>query len=304
MTRMDVDVLIVGGGPAGLSAALVLGRCHRQVLVCDDGLPRNRASFAIHGLLGQEGKAPAEFLATARAELGKYPTVWSRATRVDDVRPAGNTFEYSCEDGTRGTASKVLLASGIVDELPPIPGVAELYGTSVHHCLYCDGYEYSGKAVAAYGRGDKSAELGLMMRHWMADVVVCSDGTEISKGLAQKLLDRKIPVRKEKISELIGNGGQLSLIAFVSGPPLACEALFFATGCRQASDLSSRLGCERDEKGGVVTTPMTEDSSVPGVYVAGDASRDVLMVAIAIAEGAKAAVAINKTILRRDGFCD
>jgi thioredoxin reductase len=301
---MDVDVLIVGGGPAGLSAALVLGRCHRQVLVCDDGLPRNRASHTIHGLLGKEGYAPSGFLKTARAEIANYPTVRARTTRVVDVRPLGDSFEYRCEDGSHGMAKKVLLASGIVDELPAITGVEQLYGVSVHHCLYCDGYEYSGKAVAAYGSGDKGAELGLMMRHWMSDVVVCSDGAGISERLVRKLQDRKIPVRIEKVSQLIGDEGRLSQISFDSGAPLAREALFFATGCHQASDLSERLGCERDAKGGVVTDPVTEDSSVPGVYVAGDVSRDVLMVSIAIAEGAKAAVAINKAFLRRDGFCD
>jgi thioredoxin reductase len=301
---MDVDVLIVGGGPAGLSAALVLGRCHRQVLICDDGKPRNRGSLAIQGLLGQEGKAPSEFLETARAELAKYPTVRSRATRVVAVRPVGDAFAYSCEDGTQGKAAKVLLASGIVDELPAIAGVEQLYGISVHHCLYCDGYEYSAKAVAAYGSGDKGAALGLMMRHWMADVVVCSGGTAISEGLSRKLREREIPVRIEKVSRLVGHDGHLSRIEFSSGPPLVREALFFATGCHQASDLSRSLGCERDDKGGVVTNPVTEDSSVPGVYVAGDVSRDVLMVSIAIAEGAKAAVAINKAFLRRDGYCE
>lgn len=301
---MDVDVLVVGGGPAGLSAALVLGRCHRQVLLCDDGVPRNRASPAIHGLLGQEGKAPSKFLETARAELGRYPSVRTRTTRVGNVRPAGEVFEYSCEDGTRGTASKVLLASGIVDEVPEIVGVDQLYGISVHHCLYCDGFEYSGKAVAAYGHDDKGAELGLMMRHWVDDVVVCSDGTLISEALGQKLLDRKIPVRTEKISHLVGDEGRLFQVAFDSGPPLAREGMFFATGCHQASNLSELLGCKRDEKGGVVTDPVTEDTSVPGVYVAGDGSRDVLMVSIAIAEGAKAAVAINKAFLRRDGLCE
>jgi thioredoxin reductase len=301
---MDVDVLIVGGGPAGLSAALLLGRCLRQVLICDAGIPRNRASPAIHGLLGHEGTAPLEFLAMARAELGKYPAVRFRATRVSHVRSVGDDFAYSCADGTRGTASKVLLASGIVDELPAIDGIVPLYGTSVHHCLYCDGYEYGGKAVAAYGHGDKGAALGLMMRHWVADVVVCSDGTLISDALAQKLLDRSIPVRTEKITGLAGQDGHLSQIQFMSGPPLPRDALFFATGCHQGSDLSELLGCKRDAQGGVITDPVTGDTSVPGVYVAGDASREVLMVSIAIAEGAKAAVAINKAFLRRDGLCD
>lgn len=282
----------------------VLGRCHRHVLICDDGMPRNRASPAIHGLLSHEGMPPLKLLKAARVELGKYPTVRFHNTRVVDVRPKRDAFQYGCADGTSGTASKVLLASGIVDELPAITGINALYGISVHHCLYCDGFEYRGKAVAAYGRDDKGAALGLMMHHWIADVVVCSDGTEVSDGLAQRLRERNIPVRAEKISRLIGGNGNLSQVAFDNGPPLTREALFFATGCRQASDLSQRLGCERDAKGGVVTNPATEGTSVPGVYVAGDVSRDVLMVAIAIAEGTKAAIAINKAFLRRDGLCD
>jgi thioredoxin reductase len=301
---MDVEILIVGGGPAGLSAALVLGRCHRQVLVCDEGMPRNRASPAIHGLLGREGMAPSHFLATACAELTKYATVQSLSARVQHVVSTGNAFQYSCSDGTRGTASKVLLASGLVDDLPAIAGIDEHYGISVHHCLYCDGFEYRGRAVAAYGLGDRGAALGLMMRHWMSDVVVCSDGSEISAGWAQKLREHDIAVRSEKVRALIGEGGRLSRLDFDCGSSLSRQALFFATGCQQASDLSQRLGCKRDERGGVVTDPVTEDTSVPGVYVAGDGSRDVLMVSIAIAEGAKAAVAINKAFLRQDGFCE
>lgn len=300
---MDTDVLIVGGGPAGLSAALVLARCHRQVLICDDGKPRNRTSPAIHGLLGQEGKAPSEFLASARAELREYSAVRFRTARVMNVKANGDLFEYLCEDGSAGTASKILLASGIVDELPAIPGFDRLYGTSVHHCLYCDGFEYYGKAVAAYGHGDKGGALGLMVRHWVADVVVCSDGAQLSEVLAEKLRQFAIPVRGEKVARLEGSRGDRCEIQFAEGRPLTCDALFFATGCRQASDLSERLGCKRDAKGGVITDPVTEETSVPGVYVAGDVSRDVLMVSIAIAEGAKAAIAINKAFLLRDGFC-
>ncbi len=301
---MDVEVLIVGGGPAGLSAALVLGRCHRQVLVCDDGMPRNRASPAIHGLLSREGIAPTQFLATARAELRKYTTVQILSSRVLDVVSTGDFFQYSCSNGTRGTASKVLLASGLVDDLPAIAGIDEHYGISVHHCLYCDGFEYRGRAVAAYGLGDRGAALGLMMRHWMSDVVVCSDGSGISAGWAQKLRAHNIPVRLERVRALIGEGGRLSRVDFDSGSSLSIQGLFFATGCQQASDLSQRLGCERDKNGGVVTHPVTEDTSVPGVYVAGDGSRDVLLVSIAVAEGAKAAVSINKAFLRQDGFCE
>jgi len=143
-----------------------------------------------------------------------------------------------------------------------------------------------------------------MMKHWIADIEACSDGSEVSADAVRKLKQHGIPLRSEPIVSLEGTAGILTRIKFKSGPDLDRAGLFFSTGCHQASDLSQRLGCKRDEKGGVVTDAATEETSVPGVYVAGDVSRDVLLVAIAIAEGAKAAVAINKAFLRRDGFCE
>ena len=154
---MDIDVLIVGGGPAGLSAALILGRCRRKVLLCDDEQQRNRASHAIHGLLGCEGRSPATFLQDARNELIRYESVSIKGTRVISIEPAEEGFRFAGADGTSGAATKVLLATGIVDELPELAGIRALYGVSVHHCLYCDGFEYAGRPVAAYGKGDRGA---------------------------------------------------------------------------------------------------------------------------------------------------
>jgi thioredoxin reductase len=213
-----------------------------------------------------------------------YKSVLFRETRVTAIRPAKEGFAFDCADGAGGVTSKVLLATGIMDELPEIAGVEPLYGISVHHCLYCDGFEYAGKPVAALGKGDKGADLAVMMKHWIADVVACSDRTEISADAARKLKQHGIPLRSEPVVALEGPNGVLTKIKFKSGPELKRAGLFFSTGCRQASDLSQRLGCKRDEKGGVVTDPVTEETSVPGVYVAGDVSRDVLLVSIAIAE--------------------
>jgi thioredoxin reductase len=201
-------------------------------------------------------------------------------------------------------ARKVLLTTGLTDELPRLDGIERLYGRSVHHCPYCDGFEHRDQPLAVYGAGDKGAGLALMMKQWSSDVLLCTDGpAQVSPGMQARLQQHGIPVCSEKIVKLEGtDDGALQNIHLQGGKTLKCTAIFFTTGCQQSSDLSALLGCARDEKGGIVTDPVTEESSVPGVYVAGDASRDVLLVAVAIAEGAKAGVAINRSLLQEDGL--
>ena len=195
---------------------------------------------------------------------------------------------------------KVLLSTGLVDEVPLLKGIEKLYGKSVHHCPYCDGFEQ----LAVYGVGDKDSNLALMMKQWSADVVLLTDGpSQISPKIEARLQRHQIPMCSEQIAALEGtDDGALQFIRLRGGKTLKRNALFFTTSCRQASELSASLGCVRDEKGGIVADPVTEESSVPGVYVAGDASRDVLLVAVAIGEGAKAGVAIHRALLQEDGL--
>ena len=298
------DVVIVGGGPAGLSAALVLGRCRRRVLLCDVGQPRNQASRAVHCLLGHEGMSPSDLLAKGRLQLEQYPTVTARVDRVTDITPSGNRFSVACADGFTVMARKILLTTGLIDEVPRLQGIERLYGRSVHHCPYCDGFEHRDQPLAVYGAGDKGAGLALMMKQWSSDVLLCTDGpSSVSPSMRARLQQHGITVCSEPISRLEGtDDGALKAIHLQSGKVLNRAAIFFATGCRQASALSASLGCARDKKGGIITDPVTEESSVRGVYVAGDASREVLLVAVAIAEGAKAAVAINRALLQDDGL--
>jgi thioredoxin reductase len=198
----------------------------------------------------------------------------------------------------------VLLATGLTDDVPTIEGFADCYGISVHHCLYCDGYEHRDMPLAAYGHGEKAVGLAAMLRQWSDDVVLLSDGS-IDAGdaaTAGRLRTLGIEWRPEPVDALDHEGGRLRQVRFASGERLPRLALFFSTGCRQTSSLPEALGCARDDKGSIVADPGTEESSVPGVFVAGDASRDTLLVAVAIGEAAKAAVAINRALLKEDGL--
>lgn len=281
----------------------MLGRCRRRVLVCDTGEPRNRWSHAVHGFLTRDGTPPAAFLAIAREELRPYTTVELRDTRVVDAAPAGPGFLVRCEDGRTIRSRKLLLATGVVDEIPTVPGIEALYGRSVHHCPYCDGWEWRDQPLASYGRGDAGAGLAIGLSVWSRDVLLCTDGrASMSKRMRKRLEAMEIRIRSERIVRLEGRDGLLDRIVFQSGEAEARRALFFSNGQHQASDLPARLGC-RFTKEGAVATGKCEATNVPGLYVCGDASKEAQFVVVAAAEGAEAGMAINQALLE-EGLAD
>jgi len=294
------DCIVVGGGPAGLSAALMLGRSRRRVLVCDVGEPRNRGSHAVHGFLTRDGTPPATLLQLAREDLRPYNTVEIRSARVVDAARDHRGFEVRCEDGSRLRTRKLLLATGVVDELPDIAGLAELYGRSVHHCPYCDGWEWRDQPVGVYGRGDAAAGLALGLTVCTRDLVLCTDGpASHSDWMRERLEACDIRMREERVVRLEGREGRLDRIVFEEGAVENRRALFVATGQRQASELPARLGCVFTEDG-AVDTGKCEATNVPGLYVCGDASREAQFVVVAAAEGAEAGMAINKALLEEE----
>jgi thioredoxin reductase len=292
------DVVVVGGGPAGLSAALMLGRCRRSVLVLDLGHPRNRRSHALHGYLTRDGIPPSSFLELGRAELEKYG-VQFRTIGVTGAQLAGDRYQLSLSDGSKEVARYVLIATGVVDDLPAIPGFDECYGQSIFHCPYCDGWERRDRRLAAFGRGADVTGLALGLKSWSRDVVVCSHGGRLDRGMRERLDRNGIRVRTEPIVRLEHADGALSNIVFASGEPLERDALFFATGQHPQSSLATALGCTLNRRGTVKTGNLC-DTNVDRVYVAGDASRDAQFVVVAAAEGVRAACAINKALQREE----
>ena len=288
------DVVVVGGGPAGLSAALMLGRCRRRVLVCDVGEPRNRKSHALHGYLTRDGIAPPQFNDLGRDELPGYGIEFRRIG-VTGAELDTDHYTVTMADGGREQGRFLLIATGVIDDLPGIVGFDECYGRSIFHCPYCDGWEWRDRRMAAFGGGSTAEGLALSLRTWSRDVVLCTNGTRPSRRARERLARNQISVRTEAIVRLDHQDGALTLLHFESGEPLERDALFFNTGQHPQSELAVKLGCTLTRRGTVETGTLC-DTNVPRDFVAGDASRDAQFVVVAAAEGVKAAVAINKAL--------
>jgi thioredoxin reductase len=292
------DVVVVGGGPAGLSAALMLGRCRRRVLVCDLGQPRNRHSSALHGFLTRDGLAPLAFNDLGRAELPRYG-IELRRIGVVGAQCRDEGFVVMLADGGEERARFLLIATGVIDDLPGIAGFDQCYGRSVFHCPYCDGWEQRDRRLAAFGSGSALVGLAVGLKTWSGDVIACTHGGRMERRARERLMRNGVAVQTSRIARLEHEDGTLRALVFEDGSRVERDAMFFATGQHPQSPLATTLGCALTRRG-TVRTGLLSDTSVPRVFVAGDASRDAQFVVVAAAEGVKAAVAINRALQREE----
>jgi thioredoxin reductase len=295
-----LDAIVIGGGPAGLSAALVLGRCLRRVLVCDAGHPRNEPARIFNGFLSRDGSTPAEFLQICRDQLRRYETIEFRKVKVVDVERGDCRFIAILETGERVAGRMLLLATGLVDELPQIENFRRFYGSTVHNCPYCDGWECRGQPIAVTGCNQDSVDLAIELLLWSKDLVLCTNGPlTCDRKTVETIRRLDIRVIETPISRLEGEGDKLERIRFTDGNFLPRSALFFSPGQYQRSPLGAKLGCEFCEDN-CIQCGENAATNIPGVYAAGNASRGVQLVIAAAAEGMQAAFAINSALLDAD----
>lgn len=295
---MTFDTIIVGGSFAGLSAALYLARARRSVLVLDTGLPRNRFASASHGLFAQDGSDPKTMLETMRGQVTAYPTVQFRDLKALDAAQEGNGFRVTLENGEAATGARLLLAFGVSDILPALPGLTERWGRTVIHCPYCHGYEFSGKRLGVLNLSPMSAHQATLIPEWGPTTFFLNGGT-IEPELAAKLDERGVAIQPEPVDCLVGEGTSLSAIRLRNGVEQPIDALFIGPRSRFNSDMAERLGCavEDGPLGSVVTVDEMKATNVAGVYAAGDITRMGHTVTFACADGVMAALAIHRSLV-------
>lgn len=290
------EVIIIGGGPAGLTAALYLGRACRRVLLLDSGEPRNAASQGLHGFLSRDGMLPGEFREISRQQLEAYPNVRVLNTLVVEVKRGENGFAVMTDNGTCHEATKLLLATGVRDELPQIEGFREFWGKGVYHCPYCDGWEVRNQALAVYGKGEDGFKRTRLLTGWSRTVTLYSDGpAELSEQQRSQLAAAGVTICEEKIRRLEGES-RLERIVLESGKTVECQGLFARPAQQQHSKLAQSLGCALTENQ-LVESNSGGRTEVPGLYVAGDTSAQAQQVVLAAASGAMAAIHLNEELV-------
>ncbi|MFD0695674.1 NAD(P)/FAD-dependent oxidoreductase [Paenibacillus sp. GCM10027628] len=301
---MVIDCAIIGGGPAGLNAALVLGRARRQVVLFDDNKPRNAVTQESHGFITRDGVKPGEFREIAHQDIAKYPSVQFQGERVVQLikeDEEGGAFQLITDSGASYRARTVLLATGLKEIVPDVQGIREYYGKSVFNCPYCDGWELKDKALVVIAENQHAFHMAKVVYNWSKDVVLCTNGNDIVTPEQKEVLSNKgIRCYEQKIASLHGTNGMLEKIVFEDGSDLLRDGGFVTIGWSQATGFAETLGLELNSLQGIVTDVLGR-TNVKGVYAAGDMSVSGPAQLIgAAAEGNRAAIGVNSDLIEAE----
>ncbi|MES2347565.1 MAG: NAD(P)/FAD-dependent oxidoreductase [Pseudomonadota bacterium] len=291
----EFDVIVIGGSYAGLSAAMPLARARRRVLVIDAGQRRNRYALHSHGFLGQDGREAAAIVADSRAQLMKYPTVrWLEGAAAQAARTE-HGFRVALSDGSTFQSLRLVLATGVVDELPPVAGLAERWGSSAFHCPYCHGYELMEGAIGVLATGPMSIHHALMLPDWGRVTFFLNGAFEPDQAQLASLKKRGVAIERTQVKAIGGHAA----VELEDGRTLEMAGLFVLTRTHSASPLAEQLGCalEQGAIGSHVRTDAMKASSVPGVFVCGDAARMFGNVGMAVADGGMAGAAAHQSLI-------
>jgi thioredoxin reductase len=294
------EVIIVGAGPAGSAAAMVLARMRRSVLIIDDGEPRNKLSRGMHNYLSRDDALPAEFLMIVHSELGKYGVAHVPSRAEKTVHLPNGHFEVTISGGLTYCCRRLLVATGVKDKIPEVDGMRELWGCGVYHCPYCDGYELCDKKIGLYAQKFNGFGMALSLRHLTEELTLFTDGAGyLRKPQIAQLTSKKIQIVTSRISKLTSVENRLTCVTLADGTNVPCDAVFVHHGHAVNNALLLDLGARMSHRGAAITN-RKQECSIPGLYVAGDAAIDMHFVAVAAAEGTKAAVAIHDSLMKEE----
>lgn len=296
MEKQLLDVVIIGGGPAGLNAALVLGRARKNVAVIDEGRPRNAVTREAHGFLTRDGISPSEFRRIAMEEIGAYPSVSFVSDTAVSMAGTDGQFQIATAGGIIVASKKLLFAVGMKDRPLDIPGLAEVYGKSAFVCPYCDGWELRDEPLVVINKGAEVMHFAPLISGWTNRFTICTNGPdELTDAQREELRRNQVPMFDSPIRYIDSNDGIVRQVVLEDGTTIPCRGIFFKPDLVTGSDLPRAIGCHITEAGTVVVDDFGK-TNVPGVYSAGDAASRLHQAIAAASMGAFAAAAINNEL--------
>ncbi|MBB97914.1 MAG: thioredoxin reductase [Rhodobacteraceae bacterium] len=296
---MEHDVIIIGGSFAGLSAAMQLARARRDVLVLDTGSTRNRFAASSHGFPGQDGRSPAMIREILRAELGKYPTIRFRDAEAMAASRQAEGFAVLLAEGEKVAARRLVLAYGLRDTLPDLPGLSERWGTSVLHCPYCHGYELNGQPVGVLARNELAMHQAMLLPDWGPTTLFTQGVFDPTSDQRQALVARGVSVEDAPVTGLIGPAPKLDAVRLADGRDVPLAGLFLAPQTAPTSDLVASLGCRTNDgpTGPYLAVDGMQATSVPGVFAAGDLAAPMANATLAAAAGVMAGGSAHRSLI-------